>query len=128
MNTNTETKNCTTRGECAPTTNVLVPRCDIYENAGSVHLVAEMPGVDDKSIDVTVERNVLTISGRFEAPARAGFKPVWREFESGEYRRSFRLSATADTSAIRASIKNGVLEVEVPQVVPAQRKIAVEAR
>jgi HSP20 family molecular chaperone IbpA len=107
---------------------VIVPRCDIYEDKDAVHLLAEMPGVDETSIDVTLERAVLTIAGRFESTAPDGHRPVWREFEGGEYRRSFELSNEADADGIRASIENGLLRVDVPKTKPAQRKIPVMAR
>jgi HSP20 family molecular chaperone IbpA len=107
---------------------MLVPRCDIYEDKDAVHLLAEMPGVDETSIDVTLERSVLTITGRFEPPAPEGLRPVWREFEGGEYRRSFELSNEADADGIRASIEHGLLRVDVPKTKPAQRKIPVMAR
>jgi HSP20 family protein len=87
-----------------------------------------MPGADESSIDVTLERSVLTISGRFEAAAPEGYRPVWREFEGGEYRRSFELSGEADASGIEASIQNGVLSVKVPKTKPAQRRIPVVSR
>ena len=43
-----------------------VPRVDIYENKDSLFLIADMPGVDDKTVDIELEKNVLTIAGRVE--------------------------------------------------------------
>ena len=104
---------------------VIVPRCDIFEGADAVQIECEMPGADESSIDVTLERSVLTITGRFEATGPEGFRPVWREFEGGEYRRSFELSNEADAEGIEAAMQNGVLSVKVPKTKPAQRRIPV---
>jgi HSP20 family protein len=103
----------------------VAPRCDIWEGQDGVHVVAEMPGVDAASIEVTLERDVLTVAGRAPLPARAGLRQLYAEFEGCEYRRSFQLSGTADAEAIQASFKDGLLDVLVPRRKPAQRKIAV---
>ena len=133
MNTNVENQkdqahSADTNVERTRPVRVLVPRCDIFEGENAVQLVCEMPGADESSIAVTLERSVLTISGRFEAAAPEGYRPVWREFEGGEYRRSFELSGEADANGIEASIQNGVLSVKVPKTKPAQRRIPVVSR
>jgi HSP20 family protein len=107
---------------------VIVPRCDIFEGEDAVQIECEMPGADESSIDVTLERSILTITGRFEAEAPEGFRPVWREFEGGEYRRSFELSNEANAEGIEAGMQNGVLSVKVPKMKPAQRRIPVMSR
>ncbi|HEV8114374.1 MAG TPA: Hsp20/alpha crystallin family protein [Planctomycetota bacterium] len=122
--------NQSTRTPAAPATRerpVFAPRTDIYESEGSVVLVADMPGVDDQSVEVTLEDDVLTIVGHTQDAAPAGYKRIYAEFEQGDYRRSFVLSERADAAAIQASVKNGVLRVEVPKVKPAQRRIQVSS-
>lgn len=128
MNTNEEKQVEEGNVERTRPVRVLVPRCDIFEKEDAVQLVCEMPGADESSIDVTLERSVLTIVGRFDARAPEGYRPVWREFEGGEYRRSFELSGQADAEGIEASIQNGVLSVKVPKTKPAQRRIPVMSR
>lgn len=109
-------------------TRVFTPLCDIYESDGAVHILAEMPGVDPKSIDVTLERRILTISGRFDVREPEGYRRVYAEFESGEYRRAFELSGDSDAANIQAELEHGLLRVTVPKTKPAQRKIPVLAR
>jgi HSP20 family protein len=131
MNTNAHanascsTAACAGQGPETKSTRVLTPRCDIFESDGVVHVVAEMPGVDESAVDVSVERNVLTIRGRFDAVAPEGLRPLWREFDGGVYQRSFELTSGVDANAIRASMKHGLLRLDVPKHRPALRKIPV---
>jgi len=104
---------------------VYSPRTDIYETEDRVVLVADMPGVDEQSIDVTLERNVLTITGRTREVAPEGYRLAYAEFERGDYQRSFALSNQADRDGIQASMKDGVLRVSVPKAKPALKKIPV---
>jgi HSP20 family molecular chaperone IbpA len=104
---------------------VHTPRTDIYETEKEVVLVADMPGVGEKGIEVTLERNVLTIVGRTEDAAPEGFRLAYAEFERGDYQRSFVLSGQADANGIQASIRDGVLRVSVPKTKPALKRIPV---
>ena len=107
---------------------VRAPRTDIYETEDDVVLVADMPGVDQKSIDITLERNVLTIVGRTQDVAPEGYRLAYAEFEGGDFQRSFALSSQADPNGIEASMKDGVLQVRVPKAKPALKKIPVTSR
>jgi HSP20 family protein len=104
---------------------VYTPPTDIYDNESSVVLVADMPGVDEKSVEVTLEDDVLTILGRTPDLAPQGYRRTYAEFEPGDYQRSFVLSDRADAAGIQASVKNGVLRVMVPKAKPVQRKIPI---
>lgn len=107
---------------------VFAPPTDIYETEGSVVLFTDMPGVDESSIDITLEQNVLTITGRArDLDVPKGYQRIYAEFEPGDFQRSFALSNRADPDGIKASMKNGVLRVEVPKAKPAQKKIPVMA-
>jgi len=103
------------------------PRTDIYETEGSVVLVADMPGVDEKSVEITLEEHVLTITGKTRDVAPAGYRKVYGEFETGDFLRSFVLSDRADAGRIEASVKHGVLRVEVPKAKPVQKRIPVSS-
>jgi len=111
----------------ARATHTLTPRCDIYEREGVVHAVVEMPGVAEDAVDVTIERDVLTVRGRFDSPAPEGFRALWREFGGGTYERSFELSSDVDAAGIQAAVKNGLLTLRVPKTRPVQRKIPIAA-
>jgi HSP20 family protein len=106
-----------------------VPPVDIREQNDQFVLHADLPGVDAKNIDVTLEKGVLTIRGRRELETRDE-KGGWRRAErvSGEFYRRFSLPDTADSQAVKARFANGVLEVVIPkqaQVLP--RRINVES-
>jgi HSP20 family protein len=105
-----------------------VPPVDIREHENQFVLHADLPGVDAKNIDVTLEKGVLTIRGRRELEARDeknGFRRAERV--SGEFYRRFSLPDTADSQSVKARYNNGVLEVVIPkqqQVLP--RRINVD--
>lgn len=107
---------------------VLVPAADIYERDDSLVVVADMPGVDEKSIDIRVERNILTIEGRVEPPALDGFELVYSELDTGDYHRAFTLSDEVDVNKIEASVRHGVLRIVLPKAEQARpRKITVKS-
>jgi len=105
-----------------------IPRVDIYETNDEIVIVADMPGVDEKSVDVTLEKNVLTINGYVEWADPDGYSLAYAEYEVGDYQRSFTLSNDIDFDNIEASVKDGVLWLQLPKAGPAKtKKIAVKA-
>jgi HSP20 family protein len=103
-----------------------VPRADIYENDAAIVVVADMPGVDQDSIDITLEKNTLTINGTVEPAPRGNYSLSHAEYRVGDYTRSFSLTDEIDQDAIEATLKYGVLRLRLPKVTEAQtRKIAV---
>ncbi|MBI4864884.1 MAG: Hsp20/alpha crystallin family protein [Candidatus Riflebacteria bacterium] len=107
---------------------LFVPRADILETQDALIVIADMPGVDEKSVDIQVERNLLTISGRTEAESYEGFQLGYQEFETGQFARQFALSDEVDVNRIEASVRNGVLEIRLPKVESVKpRKITVRA-
>ena len=106
---------------------VLTPGADVYENEDGLVVVADMPGVDEKSVDINVERNVLTIEGHVGPEQLDSYQLVYREYEPGDYRRAFILSDEVDVARIEASVKQGVLRIVLPKAEAAKpRKIAVK--
>lgn len=103
------------------------PAVDIEEYADKFVLYADVPGVDPASIDVTLEKGVLTLSGTREARVEAaGVERSRVERANGRFHRRFALPDTADADAVSASGRNGVLEVVIPKRAQAQpRRIAV---
>lgn len=98
------------------------PRTDIFETDKGLVMLADMPGVSSESVDVTLERQVLTIRGRAEDSPPQGFSPVYREYQPGDYERAFTLSEDFEAERIEASCKNGVLRLFLPKAGPAQTK------
>lgn len=104
---------------------------DIEETATDFHLTAELPGLKREDIHITLENNVLSISGeksyeRKEGGPNEGYRSVERRY--GRFSRAFTLPATIKASEIRADFKDGVLELTVPKSPEAQpRKIEIAA-
>ena len=105
-----------------------VPRVDIYETKDAIFLIADMPGVDEKTVDVELEKNVLTISGRVENGIVKDYSLVFSEYEVGDYERTFTLSDEIDKNKIKASVKQGVVRLELPKAEKVKlKKIKINA-
>jgi HSP20 family protein len=104
-----------------------VPRADIYETEDKIVVLTDMPGVGAKSLDITLEKNILTINGYVEPEIPEGYSLAWAEYRIGDYQRSFRISDEIDREHIEATIKNGVLHLDLPKSTAAKtRKISVK--
>ena len=100
----------------APASGSWTPAVDVLEKDGNLILRAEMPGLDEKEIELNIQGNVLTLKGekKFDKEEkREEFHRVERGY--GVFTRSFSLPNTVDTEKIRAEYKNGVLTVTIPQ-------------
>ena len=105
-----------------------VPRTDIYETSEAIHVVTDMPGVHEEAVDITLEKNVLSINGSVDIEKPEGYAPSYIEYDMGDYQRSFTLSNKIDFEGITANMSDGILHLTLPKVGPAQaRKIAVSA-
>ena len=108
-------ENAVQAAQAPETETIYIPDVDISESNEHIRLVADMPGVDQKSVDVTVENNVLTIEGNAQLEAPEGYKLVGQEYGVGKFRRDFTLSNAVDTDGIKARVHHGVLEVTIPK-------------
>lgn len=107
---------------------VYVPKVDIYETKDAMVLIADMPGVDEKSVDITLEKNILTITGNVEAEAYTDKTLAYAEYDTGDYQRAFTISDEVDQERIAATVKNGVLCLKLPKAEKAKaKKIAIKA-
>lgn len=105
-----------------------VPDVNIYELDESLKLWADMPGVKEKDVNVTLKDGVLTIVGQVATDMYAGLRPTYTEYNVGNYYREFALNEDIDESKIRAILRNGVLEVELPKKEKARpRQIEVRS-
>jgi HSP20 family molecular chaperone IbpA len=100
--------------------NSVVPQVDIVESEDNVTIMADMPGVDENSIDITLEKNVLSISGSVEFSPPDNFTSAYTEFEADSYQRNFTLSNSIDRDNISATVKDGVLNLVLPILGPAK--------
>lgn len=105
---------------------VYAPAVDILERKDDIVVTADLPGVDEKAIDITLEKNVLTIYGRVESLNPEKHRLAYSEYGVGDYQRAFTLSDEIDKNKIQATMKNGVLRLVLPKAEAAKtRKIMV---
>ncbi len=103
-----------------------MPVADIFEDKDSVILIADMPGVSKHGVSIRVEDNKLSIQGEISTEELGN--PIFSEYSVGGFVRTFTLADSIDQSKIEASIKDGVLRVELPKVEAGKpRKITVSA-
>lgn len=131
-NCNENTCGCGTNDVKTETTTkqkVFVPRVDIVESDDAWRLVADLPGVEEKDLDITLDKNVLTIRGKVVYSAPEGYSLAYQEYEEGDFERVFTISEEVDRSGIVASLTQGVLHLTLPKVKQAQaQKIPVVTR
>ena len=128
--TNTLEKQTENNVQKAPEQQTLLfaPKVDILENQNEVVVFADMPGVDENSVNIDLEKNTLTISGEYNREDLSGFSTGNREFCTGNYERKFTLGNEIAQDSIKANVKNGVLKIILPKVKEAKaRKITVKA-
>ncbi len=106
---------------------VFIPPVDIVESPDAIILTADMPGVDDKNVSVTLEKGVLSVLGEIEPASVKDRKLAYAEYEIGDYERAFTLSDEIDQDRIEATVKNGVLRLVLPKTETARtRRIPVK--
>lgn len=104
------------------------PAVEIFQNSEKIVLLAEMPGVDEESVDITYERGVLELRGSAHRDTFEDFTVVRSEAPLGNYKRTFKLVEDIDVENIEASIKCGVLKLVLPIHEKAKpRKISVRS-
>jgi HSP20 family protein len=102
-----------------------VPDTDVIEIENEIRVVCELPGMDPENIDLSLENNVLTISGeKSEEREEGGENETYHLTERrwGRFSRSFVLPREVEQEAIRANFKDGVLEVTIPKSEKARRR------
>ena len=107
---------------------VFSPRADVYETGNEIVVLADMPGVQEGSVEISLEKNVLTVQGKVEAPPHVGYRLAYGEFDDGDYKRSFALSEGVDRDRIEATARDGVVRLVLPKAKEAAaRRIPVKA-
>jgi HSP20 family protein len=105
------------------TTSSFAPAVDVYEDEHKVTLKIEVPGIDEKDIDVRVENNTLTVHGerKIEKEEKEeNYRRVERRY--GSFTRTFTLPTTVDTENVSANYDKGVLKVNLPKKAEAKPK------
>jgi HSP20 family protein len=107
----------------------LAPRLDVVERDGEFVVQAELPGVKKDDIDVSLEDGVLTITAetKSETEEKEGERVIRQERRYGKYLRSLRLGTEVDEKQVKASYKDGILELTLPKAEAVKpRKINVD--
>jgi HSP20 family protein len=102
--------------------SVFTPAVDIIEHTNDIVLIADMPGADEKSVDLMLEKNLLTIHGHVENEIPDKYNLLISEYGLGDYKRTFKLSDEIDREKIHASVKDGVLKLVLPKAEKAKTK------
>ena len=117
-----------TEAERTKNTKVYVPSVDIIEKKDAIVLLADMPGIDDKTVNITLDQNVLTIEGAVDIEHYKDKTLAYAEYGVGDYRRAFTLAEGIDRDKIEATVTNGVLKLVLPKAeAPKPKKIEVRA-
>ena len=99
-----------------PATPAFQPRLDVRESDAEIAITAELPGLDEKDFEVSIEADVLTLKGEKRTESETN-REGWRHVEttSGRFERRILLPEGVDSEAIKAVYKHGVLTVTVPK-------------
>jgi len=106
-----------------PFSSTAYPKVNVYEYDDKVSVVAEIPGIDKKNLNVEVEDDVMTIKGSkhgFDEDADATI--LRRELKHSAFERKFTLGESLDGESIEANFKDGILSVDIPKIEPAKPK------
>ncbi|MBF0540666.1 MAG: Hsp20/alpha crystallin family protein [Nitrospirae bacterium] len=103
------------------------PKVDIYEKDEEIILTAEIPGVSEGDVDITVEGDVLTLYAKAQEDTIEGYTKTYCEYGVGDYKRAFKLTDIVDRDQIGATLKNGILTIILHKAAKAKpQKIEVK--
>jgi HSP20 family molecular chaperone IbpA len=106
-----------------------VPKADIYETDKEIIVLADVPGANEKKVDITLEKSILSISAAIDPANTNGYELTYAEYEEGDFQRSFRLSDEIDRDKIEAVVRDGVLRLRLPKAEGvAAKKITVQTK
>ncbi|MCA9075706.1 MAG: Hsp20/alpha crystallin family protein [Planctomycetaceae bacterium] len=116
-NCQTDTNCCTEEASrCGQHENRAVrPKADIFQTVDGWVITLDVPGADESTTDISVEKDVLSMTATAEDLTPEGFDRAHAEFAPRKFERSFRLPDEVDRAAIEATVKNGVLQVTLPK-------------
>lgn len=102
------------------------PRVNLYDTGASLLLTAEVPGLTTKDVQIHLENDVLTVSGERKVQVPEGYKAHRRERGAASFTRAFNLPVKVDSEKVTATLKDGVLSLDMPKAPAAQpRQISI---
>lgn len=112
----------------SPDLPTFIPPADVVESKEAFMVLLDVPGADPQSLDITLDKHVLTVSAKSTPWQPERYVPLAAEYEDGNYSRSFTLSDRVDENRIEANFRDGVLRLNLPKAAPAPaKKIQVSA-
>ena len=103
------------------------PRTDVYETQDAFHVTADVPGAAESAVEITLDKDQLTIEARVQPTQRENHRLRVAESPGGGFLRTFALPDGIDRERIAATVKNGVLRLTLPKSEAARpRKIVVQ--
>lgn len=107
---------------------VYLPAVDVLETADAFVLLADLPGVEENAVEISIEQNRLTLRARRSSEKPATGEPGYQEYRPGNYEREFTLGDRIDRDQVKATLKNGVLNLVLPKTREQKpRRITVAA-
>jgi HSP20 family molecular chaperone IbpA len=91
------------------------PAVSIYNTDQSIVVVADMPGVTQDRVDITMDHEVLTLRGAVAPDTHTGFRQLHGEYQTANFERSFTLPSDIDMDQVEASVKQGVVTLTLPK-------------
>ncbi len=109
-------------GELGESFDLRAPRVDVFDGEENVVIRAQVPGVDKKNLEISVNDTSVTLKGKYEREEKQEKGEYWHcEIASGEFSRTLSLPCAVDGSKASAHIKDGVLEVTLPKIEKSKR-------
>lgn len=109
-----------------PQVRVYSPNVDVYETENSILFRVEMPGVDETSVEITIEKDQLQLEGKFQIGGDDKGQVRLAEYKEGNYFRKFTIGKAIDSEKAVAKMKNGILELSLPKIEPKKTKIEIK--
>ncbi|TGL54947.1 Hsp20/alpha crystallin family protein [Leptospira kemamanensis] len=109
-----------------PQVRVYSPNVDVYETENSILFRVEMPGVDETSVEITIEKDQLQLEGKFQIGGDEKGQVRLAEYKEGNYFRKFTIGKAIDSEKAVAKMKNGILELSLPKIEPKKTKIEIK--
>lgn len=107
---------------------IYIPETDIYEEEDHIFVIANIPGVDEKAIDISLDNKVLTFTATQQDHNMKGYEQIGISEPTGVFKRSFSIETDIDQDKITAEVKDGVLKIKLPKAEALKpHKITVKA-
>lgn len=107
---------------------VFRPDVDILESGDAYVVHADLPGVDERNVQLRLEKGVLSLDAQLSVLPDPSWTPIYTEYRLGGFHREFRLPEEVDEGGVSATMRDGVLELRLPKAEPHQRRqIQVQA-